>query len=110
ERVRHVGDRVAVVIAATEEQARDAAELIAVDYEALPAVVAAEDALRPGAPLVHDGAAGNVSFTLRMGNAEAVEPAFARAHHVTRLRLLNNRLTAMTMEPRGAIAEYDAGT
>ncbi|MBO0739597.1 MAG: xanthine dehydrogenase family protein molybdopterin-binding subunit, partial [Alphaproteobacteria bacterium] len=57
ERVRYVGERVAVVVAATEDQARDAAELVSVDYEALPAVIRAEDATRPGAPLVHDGAA-----------------------------------------------------
>src|SRR5215467_5049044 len=66
-RVRYVGERVAVVIAATEAEARDAAELVSVDYDGLPAVVRAEDAVRPGAPLVHDGAANNVSFTMRMG-------------------------------------------
>jgi len=109
-RVRYVGERVAVVIAATEAEARDAAELVSVDYEALPAVVRAEDAVRPGAPLVHDGAANNISFTMRMGNADAVDPAFARAHHVTRLSLYNNRLTAVTMEPRGCIGDYDPGT
>src|SRR5499427_4294324 len=109
-RVRYVGERVAVVIAATEAQARDAAELVSVDYEILPAVVRAEDAVRPGAPLVHDGAANNISFTMRMGNAEAAEAAFARAHHVTRLSLTNNRLTAVTMEPRGCIGDYDPGT
>jgi len=108
--VRYVGERVAVVIAATEAQARDAAELVSVDYEALPAVVRAEDAVRPGAPLIHEGAANNTSFTMRMGNADAVEAAFARAHHITRLSLYNNRLTAVTMEPRGCIGEYDPGT
>ena len=96
-------------IAATEAQARDAAELISVDYEVLPAVVRAEDAVRAGAPLVHEGAADNTSFTMRMGNAGAVDAAFARAHHVTRLSLHNNRITAVTMEPRGCIAEYDPG-
>ena len=63
-----------------------------------------------GAPLVHDDVPGNVSVTLRMGNADAVEPAFVRAQHVARLALVNNRITAVTMEPRGCIAEYDAGT
>ena len=110
DRVRYVGERVAVVVAATEAQARDAAELVSVDYEMLPAVVRAEDAIRPGAPLVHEGAANNTSFTMRMGNADAVDAAFARAHHVTRLSLYNNRLTAVTMEPRGCIGEYDPGT
>ncbi|MBV8506552.1 MAG: xanthine dehydrogenase family protein molybdopterin-binding subunit, partial [Alphaproteobacteria bacterium] len=109
DRARYVGDRVAVVIAATEAQARDAAEFVAVDYEILPAVVRAENAVRSSAPLVHDGAAGNISFTMRMGNAEAAGAAFARAHHVTRLSLYNNRLTAVTMEPRGCIGEYDPG-
>jgi len=109
-RVRYVGERVAVVIAASEALARDAAELVAIDYEVLPAVVRAEDALRPGASLVHEGAADNTSFTMHMGNADAVEAAFARAHHVTRLSLTNNRLTAVTMEPRGCIADYDPGT
>jgi carbon-monoxide dehydrogenase large subunit len=109
-RVRHVGERVAIVVAATEALARDAAELVAVDYDIMPAVATVEDALRPGAPLVHDGAAGNTSFTMRLGNADAADAAFARAYHVTRLSLHNNRLTAVTMEPRGCIAEYDPGT
>jgi carbon-monoxide dehydrogenase large subunit len=110
DRVRHVGERVAVVIAETEALARDAAELVSVDYEILPAVVRAEDAVHSGAPLVHDGAAANISFTMNMGNPGAVDAAFARAHHVTTLSLTNNRLTAVTMEPRGCIAEYDPGT
>jgi carbon-monoxide dehydrogenase large subunit len=109
-KVRYVGERVAVVIAATETEARDAAELVAVDYEILPAVMRAEDAVRDDAPLVHDGAARNTSFTMRLGNEGAVETAFARAHHVTRLSLRNNRVTAVTMEPRGCIGDYDAGT
>jgi len=109
-RVRHVGERIAVVIAETEALARDAAELVSVDYEVLPAVVRAEDAVRSGATLVHEGAANNTSFTMRMGNAEAADAAFARAHHVTRLSLYNNRVTAVTMEPRGCIGDYDPGT
>jgi carbon-monoxide dehydrogenase large subunit len=109
-RVRCVGERVAIVIAATEAQARDAAELVAVDYEVLPAVTHAEDAMRPGAPMLHEGAADNTSFTMRMGNADAIDAAFARAHHVTKRSLYNNRITAVTMEPRGCIAEYDPGT
>src|SRR5215472_9782529 len=108
--VRYVGERVAVVVAASENLARDAAELIAVDYEPLPAVLTARDAVQPGAPLVHEDIPGNVSVALRMGNIEAVEPGFARAQHVTRLSLVNNRITAVTMEPRGCIAEYDEGT
>jgi aerobic carbon-monoxide dehydrogenase large subunit len=109
-RARFVGERVAVVIAATEAEARDAAEAISVNYEVLPAVVRAEDAVRPDVPLVHDGAANNISFTMQMGNADAVSAAFARAHHITRASLRNNRLTAVTMEPRGCIGDYDPGT
>ncbi len=109
-RVRYVGERVAVVVAATEALARDAAELVSIDYDVLPAVVSTADAVRPGAPLVHDGAADNTSFTMQMGNAEAADAAFARAYHVTRLSLYNNRLTAVTMEPRGCIGDYDPGT
>jgi len=110
DRVRHVGERIAVVVAETEAQARDAAELVAVDYNLLPTVVRAEDATRPGALLVHDGAANNTSFTMAMGNAVATDAAFARAHHVTRFSLYNNRITAVTMEPRGSMADYDPGT
>jgi carbon-monoxide dehydrogenase large subunit len=109
-RVRYVGERVAVVVAASEAAARDAAELVQVDYQALPAVVRAEDAVKPGAPLVHDDIPGNVSVTVSMGNAGAVEPAFARAAHVTRLALRNQRVTSVTMEPRGCLADYDTGT
>jgi carbon-monoxide dehydrogenase large subunit len=110
DRVRYVGERVAVVIAASETQARDAAELVSVDYEVFSAVVDAEAAVRAGAPLLHDGAANNTSFTVRMGNADAVEAAFAKAQHVARLSLYNNRVTAVTMEPRGCIGDYDPGT
>jgi aerobic carbon-monoxide dehydrogenase large subunit len=109
-RVRYVGERVAVVIAETEALARDAAELVSVEYDTLPAAVRAEDAVRAGASPVHDGAANNTSFTMRMGNADAVDAAFSRAHHVARLSLTNNRLTAVTMEPRGYIGDYDPGT
>jgi aerobic carbon-monoxide dehydrogenase large subunit len=109
-RVRHVGERVAIVIATTESLARDAAELISVDYEVLPAVISTADAVRVGAPLIHEGAANNTSFTMRMGNADAVDTGFARAHHITRLSLYNNRVTAVTMEPRGCIGDYDPGT
>jgi carbon-monoxide dehydrogenase large subunit len=110
ERVRYVGERVAVVIAATEAQGRDAADLVTVDYEPLAAVTRASDAVAPDAPQIYEGAARNTSFTLRMGNADAVEPAFARADHVTRLELFNNRLHALTMEPRGCIGDYDEGS
>ncbi len=107
DRVRFVGERVAVVIAETEAQGRDAAELVNIDYEILPAVVRAADAVKPGAAQVYAESPNNTCFTLRMGNVDEVEPAFARAAHVTKLELFNNRLNAFTMEPRGCIAEYD---
>jgi aerobic carbon-monoxide dehydrogenase large subunit len=110
ERVRFVGERVALVIAQTEDQARDAAELVVIDYQVLPAVVRSGDAVLAGAPQVHEGAANNTSFALRMGNVDAVDAAFAKAAHVAKLELYNNRLTATTMEPRGCIGEYDEGT
>jgi carbon-monoxide dehydrogenase large subunit len=110
-KVRHVGDPVAVVIAETRAQARDAAELIAIDYKELPAVVSAEDALKPGAPVVHDEAKNNLCYDWHLGDSRAaVDAAFAKAAHVTRLDIYNNRLVANPLEPRAAIGEYDRGT
>ncbi|MGO8920819.1 MAG: xanthine dehydrogenase family protein molybdopterin-binding subunit [Stellaceae bacterium] len=106
-KVRHVGDPVAVVVAETREQAKDAAELIAVDYKELPAVVGADEAIKPGRPLLFDTAPGNLCFDWHLGDAAAVDAAFARAHHVTRLELINNRLVSNPMEPRAATGEYD---
>ena len=105
-RVRHVGERLAVVVAETREQARDGAELVRLDLDELPVVVRTVDAVADGAPLIHDGAANNKSFTMRFGDAEATDAAMARAHHVARIRLHNNRLTANSMETRGAIGDY----
>ncbi len=109
-RVRYVGERVAVVIAQSEAQARDAADLVSIDYAELPAVVQGADAAADGAPQIYDEAANNTCFTLRMGNAEAAEEAISQAHHVARVSIYNNRLNAMTMEPRGCIGDYDRGT
>ena len=106
DRVRHVGERLAVVVAETREQARDAAELVRLDLDELPAVVSTADAVADGAPQIYDGAENNKSFTLRFGDAEATGAAFDRAHHVARISLYNNRLTANTMETRGAIGDY----
>lgn len=107
ERVRHVGDPVALVVAETPEQAADAAELVAVDYEPLPAMAATAEALRPGAPAVWDEAPDNVAFVWEAGNREAVTRAFAGAAHVTRLDFVVTRVTAAPLEPRGAVGEYD---
>ena len=105
-KVRYVGDGVALVIAETPDQAKDAAELIAVDYEVLPAVVNPVDALRAGAPAIHDGAPGNKCYTWALGDKAAADAAFARAAHVTRLDIVNNRLIPNAIEPRAAVASY----
>ena len=108
DRVRHVGDRVAFVVAETAAQARDAAELVEVEYEPLPAVVRIEDAVKEGAPKVWDDCpTGNVSVGLMFGKKEATDAAFAKAKHVVSLRLENNRLSANSIEPRGAIGDYN---
>jgi aerobic carbon-monoxide dehydrogenase large subunit len=107
DRVRYVGDPVAFVVAETLNQAKDAAELIEVGYEPLPAVVTAEEALAPGAPAVHDENPGNEAFFHEGGNKEAVDAAFARAAHLVKHKIVINRITANTMEPRGCLAQYD---
>ena len=106
DRARHVGERIAFVVAETALQAREAAELVAVDYEPLPAVTNVEDAAKDGAPRLWDEAPGNLAFPLMMGNKQATDAAFAAAKHVVSLRLENNRLSANAMEPRGAIGDY----
>jgi aerobic carbon-monoxide dehydrogenase large subunit len=108
DRVRWVGDYVAFVVAETYLAAVDAAELIEVDYEALPAVVSTADAAAPDAPLVWDDCPGNVCFVHRDGDAAATDAAFAVAAHVVRGHFVVNRVTAVTMEPRGSIGDYNA--
>ncbi len=109
-KVRHVGDPVAVVVAETRHQAEAAAELIDVSYKELPAVVASDKAIEPGAPQLFEGAPGNLCFDWHLGDATAVAAAFSRASHVTRLELVNNRLVSNPMEPRAAIGELDLAT
>lgn len=109
-KVRHVGDPVAVVIAETRAQARDAAEAIAVDYEVLPAAVTMADALKPGAPQIHDGAKGNLCYDWHIGDKAVVDAAFAKAAKVARLELVNNRLIPNAMEPRAAVGDFDRTT
>jgi carbon-monoxide dehydrogenase large subunit len=108
ERVRYVGQPVAVVVAETAAAAQDAAEALAVTYEELPCVTDVRAAVEPGAPRLHDNVPGNVTFDFGSGDAAAVEQAFARAAHVTRLTLVNQRLIVCAMEPRAALASYDA--
>jgi len=109
-KVRHVGDPVAMVIAATRAQARDGAELVRVDYEVLPAVVTGPDAIAEGAPAVHDEAPDNLCFAWEIGDAAATEEAFAKAAHITTIELTNTRLVTNAIEPRAAVGEYDAAT
>ncbi len=109
DRVRFAGDRVAFVVAESLTQARDAAELVEVDYDPLPPVVGLEDAAKPGAPKVWDDCPdGNVAFRLMFGNKDATDAAFAAAKHVVKLRVENNRLSPVSMEPRVAIGDYQA--
>jgi aerobic carbon-monoxide dehydrogenase large subunit len=107
DKVRYVGDPVAVVVAETRKQAKDAAEVVFVDLETLPAVPWAADAAAPDAPLVHDGTPGNIILDFHHGDTAAVEAAFARAAHVTKLKIRNSRVAVCPMEPRSAIGAYD---
>ena len=108
ERARHVGDPVAFVVAETPEAARDAAEMVAVDWQTLPSVVDGPAALRPGAPLLWEHAPGNTSYRFQKGDEAAVRAAIAAAAHVVELELVNNRVVISALEPRGAIGRYDA--
>ncbi len=105
--VRFVGQAVAVVIAETKNQAKDAAEAVVVDYEELPAVSNMKAAIAPGAPQLHPEAPGNVVYDWSIGDEKATNDAFAKAANVVSLELTNNRLVPNAMEPRAAVAEYD---
>ncbi|GMR17376.1 MAG: xanthine dehydrogenase family protein molybdopterin-binding subunit [Gammaproteobacteria bacterium] len=107
--VRYVGDQVAVVIARSRDLARDASELVEVEYEELPAVGDLASATAADAPLVYADAPGNICFDWEIGDAAPVEAAFAKAAHVATIDIVNNRLIANAMEPRAAIGDYDAG-
>ncbi|NMG41030.1 molybdopterin-dependent oxidoreductase [Chelativorans sp. ZYF759] len=107
ETVRYVGDAVAIVVAETKGQARDAAEAVEIDYEELPAVTEAVAALEAGAPQIHPEANGNLIYDWEIGEAKAVDEAISRAAHVTRMRIVNNRLVPNAMEPRAALGHYD---
>ena len=110
DRVRYPGEAVAFVVAETPTQAQDAAELVTVEYRSLPAVVELEQALAPDAPRLWDDVPGNVSFEWEHGDAEAVHTALARAAHVARVTVANNRIAVAFMEPRAALAEFDPTT
>jgi carbon-monoxide dehydrogenase large subunit len=107
DKVRHVGEAVAAVIAETVAQAKDAAELVELDIDPLPAVTEPAEADIPGAPLLYDEVPGNIGLDFHFGDSDEVAKAFAGAAHVTRLKLRSNRIVVNAMEPRSAIAEYD---
>ena len=109
-KVRHVGDPVAVVVAVTKQQAKDASEKLVIDYRDLPAVASVTDAIAPGAAQVHEGAAGNLCYDWEIGDKATVDAAFARAAKTVTLDLTNNRLIPNAMEPRAAIGDYDRTT
>jgi carbon-monoxide dehydrogenase large subunit len=109
-KVRHVGDPIAVVIAETKQQAKDAAEALDVVLEDLPSISSVTAAVAPGAPLVHDDAKGNVCYDWHIGDKAAVDAAFASAAKVVKLDLTNNRLIPNAMEPRAALGDFDPST
>ena len=105
--VRYVGDAVAVVVADTKAQARDAAEAVVVEYETLPVVTSALEALKEGAPQIHPEAKGNLIYDWEIGDSAAADAAIAAAAHITEMRIINNRLVPNPMEPRAALGVYD---
>lgn len=107
-KARHVGDQVALVIADSIKAAKDAAELIEVDYDVLPAVVDTAHAADPGQPAVHDEVPDNVCYNWGHGDKAATDAAFAKAAHVTTLDIVNNRLVPNAIEPRAVNASYSA--
>ncbi len=106
-KVRHVGDGVAVVIAESRYVAQDAADLIVVEYEPLPAVIDPKKTTEPGAPQVHDEIPNNISFHWPLGTREAIDKVLAEADHIVELDLVNSRLIPNAMEPRACVAQYD---
>src|SRR5476649_1796953 len=109
-KVNCVGDAVAVVIAESIAQGKDAAEKVTVDYEVLQAVIDPAKAQAAGAPQIHADIPNNTIYQWHLGDAKATAAAFAAAKHVTKLDIINNRLVPNAIEPRAALAEYDAGT
>jgi carbon-monoxide dehydrogenase large subunit len=106
----HVGDIVAMVVAETEREARDGAELIDVEWTPRAAVVDAREAIREGAPQVFEGAPGNLVYDSHIGDKAKTDAVFARASHVVSLSVVNQRVVANYLEPRSAVGEYDAAT
>ncbi|MEW9805239.1 xanthine dehydrogenase family protein molybdopterin-binding subunit [Mesorhizobium sp. ZMM04-5] len=107
DRVRYVGDAVVIVVADSKGQARDAAEAVEISYKELPAVISAVDALKAGAPQLHPEADNNLIFDWEIGDQKAADAAIQSAAHVTKIRIVNNRLVPNAMEPRAALGHYD---
>ncbi|OBQ74965.1 xanthine dehydrogenase family protein molybdopterin-binding subunit [Mesorhizobium erdmanii] len=107
DKVRYVGDAVVIVVAETKGQARDAAEAVEITYKELKAVVEATKALEKGAPQIHPEADNNLIFDWEIGDAKATDAAIKAAAHVTRMKIVNNRLVPNAMEPRAALGHYD---
>ncbi|HEY9096569.1 MAG TPA: xanthine dehydrogenase family protein molybdopterin-binding subunit [Hydrogenophaga sp.] len=110
ERARFVGEPVAAVVAETLQQARDAAEALEIDYQDLPMVVDLAGATADGAPLLCAEATGNIAAEMRHGSAEATAAAFAKAEHTVALDITNQRVVALTLEPRSVLADFDTAT
>lgn len=110
DKLRHVGEPVAMIVAETLEQARDAAELVEIDYETLPAATDTYRSAMDGAAQLYDHVPNNICFDWGKGQQDETEKAFAKASHVTTLELINNRVVVNSMEPRAAIGDYDAGS
>jgi carbon-monoxide dehydrogenase large subunit len=110
DKVRHVGEAVVMVVAETKAQAMDAAEAVEVRYDELPFVLHTEDAMQPGAPILWDEVPNNITVETFFGDKDATDRAFARAAHVVKRKFHIGRVTGVPMEPRSAVAQYDAGT
>ena len=105
--MRFVGEPVVLVVADTALAAQDAAELVEIEYEDLPVVIDPEAALATGAPLLHESVPDNMPFEYEAGDKAAVEAAFAKAAHVTKLRMESTRVVPSPMEPRACLVAYD---
>ncbi|MBT5913015.1 MAG: xanthine dehydrogenase family protein molybdopterin-binding subunit [Rhodospirillaceae bacterium] len=110
DKVRFVGDPVACVIAKTPDAAKDAAEVVSIDIDILPATTLATEAAKPGAPILFDNVAGNVALDFQFGDPDTVDKAFQTAHHISRVDIRNNRIVVASMEPRSALAHYNSET
>ena len=110
DRIRYVGEPVAIVVAETLAQAQDAAEAVRIDYDELPSAADIDRAIARDAPAIHEARPGNIALDWTDGNAAAVDAAFAQAAHVERVRLADTRLAPVSMEPRAGIGSFDPAT